>query len=521
MKAMTRPIQTLGLIVLCAGLASFATPANAVLTQGTITVTDSGDGNGASVCTLREAIALIEGSGVTGNCVATGSASPPKIVFALALPATIALTSQLQPSMSMDIAGPGMNLLTLDGSGTDRIIEFENDDPANMTISDLSMTHGVAPDGYGGGAIATCCGHVMVLKRVRLSNNATNFAGGAIHAQDQFELHDCIVEDNRAIDDINPYVTYGGGISAFAGGITIDHTIIRNNTVGSIQAGGAPGFGGGVYVKQGFSGTATITGSSIFDNHALAASQVTNYNPLPDGLGGQGGGIANTGTLVVRNSTVSGNMASFQGAGILNVGTTRIINSTIAQNAVPGTHSPSQGGGIFNAASSGFGNAVKLYLTNATVFDNSAASGGGLFNLHTTAADVQVNNSAFGKAGNGQSGGDIVNDGGAMLSGQFNLLEDASHAGGMVDGVAGNHVGHPAQFGPLYNYGGATKTVRLAQTSPAVDAGNNALAVDEAAHALSGDQRDEAPIVPRIYNGTVDIGAFEVAHEIIFIDGFD
>ena len=58
---------------------------------------------------------------------------------------------------------------------------------------------------------------------------------------------------------------------------------------------------------------------------------------------------------------------------------------------------------------------------------------------------------------------------------------------------------------PLANYGGPTHTMPPLAGSPAIDAGLNALALDANYNPLTIDQRG----YPRIYNGTVDIGAVE------------
>jgi hypothetical protein len=54
-------------------------------------------------------------------------------------------------------------------------------------------------------------------------------------------------------------------------------------------------------------------------------------------------------------------------------------------------------------------------------------------------------------------------------------------------------------FGPLQDNGGATQTVGLLPSSPAVDAGDNS-------YAPATDQRG----LPRIVGGTIDLGALEV-----------
>jgi hypothetical protein len=81
---------------------------------------------------------------------------------------------------------------------------------------------------------------------------------------------------------------------------------------------------------------------------------------------------------------------------------------------------------------------------------------------------------------------------------------------GVTDGSSGwvgsDRTGTGAQplnplLAPLGNYGGRTQSMALLPGSPAIDAGNNALIPK----GVTTDQRG----LPRIVNGTVDIGAFE------------
>jgi hypothetical protein len=97
-----------------------------------------------------------------------------------------------------------------------------------------------------------------------------------------------------------------------------------------------------------------------------------------------GGGILNEGTLVLTNSTVSGNTAAgFDlpeggGGGIFNTrwGKLTLVNSFVSDNTAgggPGGDIFGSGGGIYNEG--------RLTLTNTTLFGNtSSMSGGGLFN---------------------------------------------------------------------------------------------------------------------------------------------
>jgi hypothetical protein len=76
----------------------------------------------------------------------------------------------------------------------------------------------------------------------------------------------------------------------------------------------------------------------------------------------------------------------------------------------------------------------------------------------------------------------------------------------------GNFIGtkaHPvdALLGPLADNGGPTFTYSLFAGSPAIDAGDNSLALAPNASALTTDQRGIG--FTRIDHGTVDMGAFE------------
>ena len=86
-------------------------------------------------------------------------------------------------------------------------------------------------------------------------------------------------------------------------------------------------------------------------------------------------------------------------------------------------------------------------------------------------------------------------------SSAFNLI-GIGGSGGLTNGVNNNQVGvsNPG-LGPLANNGGPTLTVALLPGSPAIDQGSNTYVI-----AGETDQRG----FNRIYNGTVDIGAFEV-----------
>jgi hypothetical protein len=272
---------------------------------------------------------------------------------------------------------------------------------------------------------------------------------------------------------------------------------------------------------------------------------------------GSGGGISNTGTLTISNSTLSGNTAGFSGGGIVNGGALTVSNSTLSGNTARGPGSGnigSVGGAIFNGgtltvsnctlsgntatAGGGIGHSFfgtltvsnstfsgntanagggiaalgftthegPVTLTNVTLAANRASRGGGLFVNSFVSFPAVLHNTLIAGNFHGATGTTADDVGGTLnSSGDNNLIGDGTGMTGLVNGVNGNQVGTAAnpidaRLGPLADNGGPTLTHALLPGSPAIDAGNNAYATDF-------DQR--GPGFPRIVNGIIDIGAFE------------
>jgi hypothetical protein len=242
---------------------------------------------------------------------------------------------------------------------------------------------------------------------------------------------------------------------------------------------------------------------------------VTNGFPqgnLPNQYKGKwGGGIYNSGTMTLGAVAVMGNSSQLaglapRGGGIFNEGVMTIYDSTIADNtaiytgiAIP---QAAYGGGIMNHED------ATLTIIQSTIANNRAeaktdANGGGLGGgirndggvLNIGASTITANDATL--CGGGTSGAIVAHN--TIVSGNTsgNGTETCS---GSVSGTF-NLIGGNAMLGPLQNNGGPTETVALLPGSPAIDAGDNA-------DAPEWDQR--GPGFPRIVNGTVDIGAFEV-----------
>ena len=107
----------------------------------------------------------------------------------------------------------------------------------------------------------------------------------------------------------------------------------------------------------------------------------------------------------------------------------------------------------------------------------------------------------------------LLADADSTLTINHSLIGVADNVTQPISGNIGNQLGTAVSpldpvLGPLAFNGGPTRTHALLPGSPAIDAGSNALAVDEDGDPLLTDQRGDG--FDRIVSGTVDIGAFEL-----------
>jgi len=104
---------------------------------------------------------------------------------------------------------------------------------------------------------------------------------------------------------------------------------------------------------------------------------------------------------------------------------------------------------------------------------------------------------------------------GGQFSADYSMITSYCNSFPGSNGGAGSHniIDGSANLGPLANNGGPTKTMALLAGSDAIDAGSNGYAT-----GLNYDQR--GPGYPRLYNGTVDMGAYELS-DVIFANDFD
>jgi len=264
----------------------------------------------------------------------------------------------------------------------------------------------------------------------------------------------------------------GGGIYNGSATVTLNDCVVTAN---SAQ------YGGGVYNEAVDGDTAlTISNSTINGNSASK----------------EGGGIYEISviapvTITVNNSTLSGNSA-FLGAGIRNVTAGMTANLKISNSSISGNSADNgDGGGISNQ-----GCDATVEILNSTFSGNSAGFDGG--SIHNAGkATIDLADTILEA---GDSGGNIVNDGGTVTSHGYNLSND--DAGGYLTGP-GDQINTDPLLGPLQDNGGSTFTHALLPGSPAIDAGDPNFTPPP-----FFDQRGSG--FDRVINGRIDIGSFEV-----------
>lgn len=253
-------------------------------------------------------------------------------------------------------------------------------------------------------------------------------------------------------------------IAVFSRGTTTGNATIRNLTIQN--------------------GRDTVSGGGIVNEAIISVSDVRIIN----NHGRTGAGILNFGTATLNRVEISGNTASGNGGGVHSNsgGMMTLTNVTISGNAAMG------GSGI---SSSG-----PVILINSTIYSNTDQSDFATISNYGT---ITTTHSIVG-------GGNAINCGGsgAIVSQGHNLADDTSC------NMTGNQdqQNKPVGLKPLADNGGPTWTHALLSTSPALDAGDNAI-------CPKTDQRgvDRPSTLSNGKTAVCDIGAFEATPYKIYL----
>ncbi len=318
---------------------------------------------------------------------ALASAANGDIIDASSITGTVLLTSgELLVNKNVNIIGPGPSNLAVDGNASSRVFHIAN--AVSAAISSLAITNGSVAGFYSsGGGIFNDDG-ALIVSNCALSGNSAGYGGGGIYNAGYTPLPDVATPEN--IGNYTPASLISITNSAT---LTLVDSALSGNSVS--QA------GGGIF-NYGFSGTATliISNSTISGNSALSAV---------------GGGIYNvcfygSATVTIASSALNGNLARSDGGGIYNDGssgsaTVEIVNTTLSENLA------NRGGGIFNGTTfpgAPNGNAT-VEIVNSTLSENLAYAGGGIYNASSPGSvTLTIANSTL-NGNSATNGGGIFN----------------------------------------------------------------------------------------------------------------
>jgi CSLREA domain-containing protein len=477
----------------------------------------------AANCTLHEAIVAANATTITD-------------VILLPDSATITLLKNTGdqgesglPSITRSVIVEGRGtIIRRDPNSQDRFrLLTVPDGNARLTLNDLILTGGSAPDGAG---------------------------GGAIYSDGPLTINRSILSDHRAGNGASGPGADGGAGGAIrsSGALTITDSELSNNVAGNAAFGGAGGPGGAIWANAGLS----ITGSRLTGNRSgggsivpggaggaiwgngnivITRSVIAGNETGPGGSianGGFGGGVFSNGPLSVSGSILSGNRAGNgggtsggggAGGGIASSGTlTTITGSTLSGNRA--------GSGVGRVGGSG-GSGGAIFSTGPLMLSQSTVSGnrsGDSSGLGTTpppgnggGVQVEGNAATFSRnliTGNsGTSGREVfvnTSNGATVTASADNLFGFGNDAGlsgfsaGATDIVPGAGVTAARILAPLADNGDTLQTHRLVAGSPAIDRivagcdGSDQRGVGRPQNGLGAGAPDEI-------DNSCDIGAYE------------
>lgn len=361
-------------------------------------------------------------------------------------------------------AGPGANsALTIDGGWSaghhNRVLAHTGTGTLNLqgvTITDAKYNSGPAFEGgciFSAGAVSLTASTVSNCSVFGAASDFNSVLGGGIYAAGNVQLLASEVSYNFASAS-GTNISRGGGIYSAHGNVVAVYSDVSHNTA------------------------------------AAAATQHAT-----------GGGIDAHANLTVSYSTISANRAQI-GGGIFLKDATQTHAGTITNSTISGNDASDgflSGGGMYVN--------VPLALSNSTIAFNTGASSVEAAGL--TANSVQLQSSIIADNTSAGAPSDLY---ASTLAGSDNLIFESSAS---LASLTNTITGVCPKLARLAGNGAWPQTHALYPTSPAIDKGNNAL-------ALTADERGDP------YHRTVgvapDMGAFErqgVPIDALFRSGFE
>jgi hypothetical protein len=391
--------------------------------------------------TLEVTNCLDDGSPGTFRSTVNAAMSGDTVDLSLLSPCTITLATGFVDVSQTDlsITGPGPDVVTINGDGGQGVIQ-QLATGGGLSISGLTITGGK----YQSGIFPF---------------------GGCLYTKANMTLINTVVTGCAAIGD-GSTVAKGGGVYA-RGNLALLSSTVTSNLVDGAAANAR---GGGAYAL----GNLTVKYSTVSYNLSFATDPYT----------GVSAGLESRGSVYIGGSTISTNSAE-NTAAMTNVSSTSGASVVIVNSTISGNHSTGNLGGIYSQ--------IPVAVYNSTIaFNVSDGYNAALFSRGSTLnlqSAIIADNESFGAPYDlGGFGGS-----GVTVTGSNDLITASSIS------VPLGTISSCPRLGPLADNGGTTKTHALPAESPAIDTGLTT--------SIGGDvdQRGEA----RPFGPQADIGAYE------------
>jgi len=458
-------------------------------------------------CTLALCVAVLCGAAMAEDAVAFERVQPaavePRVYVTSLTPSVPATPSNTIPVSNCEDSGPGSLRDAVANAVSGDVIDM-----TALTCSRITLTTGAIVIGQhdlafvgpgrenlaidasgspGYGVFYDLGGGNLEISHVTVENGSKyrpdhNARGGCIYSNGNIAIEHAVVQACGA-STVWPYSAQGGGVFSYGETYLLDTRIVDN----AVYSPGSYASGAGVYAMGGFvakyaqiSGNAAHAanswGGGVFANGPVFVSYGEISGNAARNRAGASFADSDGNTATMRNSTVSGNVASSKVGGIYVRPELFMYNCTVAFNSAAVWN---------NGAGQYYGAGVNVNVVStiySSILSNNTVPGvgtpGDIFDLSGNALGIQ--------------GADNI-----IMEFNIGLPNDTDH-------------GDPGLL-PLADNGGPTHT-HIPTSFNAQGFGDNIL-------SLPYDQR--GPGFPRQTSAGLTVGAYEANPDIIFVNGFN
>ncbi|MCY3797162.1 MAG: SH3 domain-containing protein [Chloroflexi bacterium] len=446
-------------------------------------------------CSLAEAIAAANTDSAVGACPSGSGDDSIRLtddtILSAALPAI---------DSPLTIDGDGHSI---SGAGKYRIFDVIG---GQLTVVDLTLIKGTAPEEEYGGAIRLQNGALVTVGNSTLTENAAARGGAiALDGGSALSISESSFQGNKAGMGGGAIYADGGSVrvsdSQFEANCATRATHIVETSRGSAEAARLVDSDGCLRVAYYWSSAEEMVdteqgdgGAISFEGSAQVSIENVRFSNNKATNGGAIAGASESGVLTITGSSFSGNLAAVDGGALdTHGGTVEIAQSSFVQNKADGA------GGMLRIG------AGPVQVTNTTIHGNRAGGHGGVAALDD--GELIVTHATMKENGASLTGaGAIANWGGIVKLRNSIIDSSGSHEDcvgaleqivGMLsrDGTCGHFRSDDPLLGELT---GEPAWHPLGDGSPAIDAA-------DPAYCPEADQRATA----RPYGAGCDIGAVE------------